>query len=233
MRGRFSLLSGTAAVLMLVLPGMVRADFINSSFETGDFAGWSVGGVNGGCGVATAGTLVGGTDPYCGSMYVTSRTGDYAAYAITAGTLGEYFTISQSLDLPTGYWKLGFYVAADGPSVSGFGLSTGIDVNGAASYPITWIGDHHNYGPFDGYGEISADGGWVQVSTTYASSGGPANIVFFLSGSGTARALFSIDDPFIESTSIPPSIPPSSPEPATLSLLALGGLLVLRRRRNK
>ena len=204
----------------------------NPGFETGSFAGWTVGGQNGGYGVATDGTALPVTSAIDGSpdLYFPSRqnvhSGDFAAYGITAGDsqvgFREYVSFSQSLSLAPGKYELGFYLGTDN-TPGGTGLTEAL-VSGRLGI---YVDGHHV--PFATLPPFNFPGGsgsmnFVLCSAEVSLAAGPHNFGFHLSGSGTGRAGMSMDDAFVAAV----------PEPGTVGLLLLGGavlVFVQRRRR--
>jgi hypothetical protein len=83
----------TALSLLIAYVGQAKAGFINGSFETGDFTGWTVGGTDGGRGVAPTGTLINGTNmgyESFGPTYVAVRTGSFAAYTASGESNNDF-----------------------------------------------------------------------------------------------------------------------------------------------
>jgi hypothetical protein len=219
------------AVLALLLGGVgqAKADFINGSFETGDFTGWTVGGIDGGHGVAQSGTLINGTMgkvnrynyPSFGPTYVAVRTGVYAAYTASGrfySDLGDFLTLSQTLTLAPGTYKVGYYLAVDSPQQPlGYGASgNAIFVNGSDVLPSDFSG--------------TLNSAFLEVSGQFTASGGPTTIELHITGSGDGRAGISIDDAFLNPVIIP------APEPASLTLFAFAivstaGIFGWRRRK--
>jgi hypothetical protein len=205
---------------------------VNSGFETSDFTGWSVGGTNGGSGVAANGTVIPGTAPVFGTAAVLAHSGDYAAFAVTAADAGESLTLSQTLNLSPGGYNLGFWMGNH--SSAGFGVIPtavnnhllGIIVNGT---PLTLT-----FNPpldfFVNFPPITTSAQMEEVASQFVSSGGSTTIEFSISGSGSVRAGISVDDFFVNGPGTA-----SVPEPTTLALLSTGigltGIAIARRRR--
>ena len=204
----------------------------NPGFETGNFAGWTVGGQNGGYGVATDGTALPVTSAIDGSpdLYFPSRqnvhSGDFAAYGITAGDsqegYREYVSFSQKLSLAPGRYELGFYLGTDN-TPGGTGLTAALDSGHLGIY----VDGHHvpfeTLPPFDFHGG-SGPMDFVLCNAEVSLAGGPHNIGFHISGSGTGRVGMSMDDAFVAAV----------PEPGTVGLLLLGGaVLVFVQRRSR
>jgi PEP-CTERM motif len=208
------------AALTLLLGGLgqAKADFINGSFETGDFTGWTVGGTDGGHGVARGGNLINGTFtgyPYepgsFGPTYVAVRTGAYAAYTASGSSyseFGDFLTLYQNLSLEPGTYKVGYYLAVNSPQQPlGYGASgNAIFVNGSNILPSDFSG--------------TLNSAFFEVSGQFTTSGGLTPIELHITGSGDGRAGISIDNAFLN------PVITSAPEPASLTLfgIALAGM---------
>lgn len=212
------------AFAAFVFSGAASAGFINSGFETGDFAGWSVGGTNGGSGVDLDGTSIptGDFQP----AFVNVRSGNYAAFGVTASTNDEFLSLSQTVNVEAGLQSVGFYLGHDDSGSIGINDAIanellGIFVDGTnIAFTDRFSGNNFPNGttPSDMY----------LFASEFTSQGGLVNIEFRISGSGTGRTVLSVDDTFI--TGVPAV---AVPEPTSVALLGLGllGLAVARRKR--
>lgn len=189
---------------------------LDPGFESGGLSFWTVGGKNGGFGVATNGAVlpVTGAPDSPGLFYPSQqnvRSGNFAAYAITAGDSqapwSEYATFSQSVSLQGGSYELGFW------------LSTVDDNGGVGLYSAMGSGRLGIY--VDGT-QIpftiapAADGTltstWVEFASQDFLTSGTHQIEFSVSAGGTARVGISLDDTFMEAV----------PEPSCAALVTLG-----------
>jgi hypothetical protein len=213
-------LSIAAVMLAALVPAHANL-LVNPGFETGNFAGWTVGGTNGGSGVALSGTVIPGTEPPFGTVRVLAHSGDFAAFGVIAGGLLESLTLSQSLNLAPGRYELGYFMGNDSSSEFGVeGDPFGITVNGT---PLTVA-----FNPPLEFGNnfpiTTTAAEMVEVTSNFSSAGGPTTIEFDISGSGTARAGISVDDFFV-----------AVPEPSTWAMLLAGfaglGFVGYRQRR--
>jgi PEP-CTERM motif len=202
-------LSIAAVMLAALVPAHANVNLlVNPGFETGNFAGWTVGGTNGGSGVALSGTVIPGTEPPFGTVRVLAHSGDFAAFGVTAGTSGEFLALSQTLNLAPRRYELGYFMGNDSSNVFGVvGTPFGITVNGV---PLTVA-----FNPPLEFGNnfpiTTTAAEMVEVTSNFSSAGGPTTIEFDISGSGTARAGISVDDFFV-----------AVPEPSTWTMMLLG-----------
>jgi len=196
------------AVCCALLSAGARANFVNSGFETGDATGWTVGGGYGAFGVATDGTLVpeGDFQP----AFVNVRSGSFAAFGATATSLGEFYSLSQTVDLEAGTHTVGFFLGHDDNTLIGIDNAIldqrlAILVDGAVlDFSIRYPGNDFPKG------STSAD--MFEFAADFVSAGGPALIEFRISGSGTGRTVLSADDFYVTGV----------PEPGTVALMLAG-----------
>lgn len=197
------------------------AVLVNPGFETGNFTGWTIGGTSTSFGVATAGTIIPGTDFPFTPAFVAVHSGDFAAFANVdcntdiGCTPRLIFTLSQIVALsPNSTYSAGFYLADD--SSSGMGVLVGdadmqIFVNGVGILQPT------------GVINIPGDGTFQLFSGSFSTGASAIDtITFQINGSGTSRAGVSLDDFFVQ----------AAPEPATLPLISFLAMLFILWRRN-
>lgn len=203
----------------------------NPGFETGTFAGYVVGGNVTASGVATAGTVVGGTGPVFGRSEVVARSGRFGAYALvcqdrtrpgleplTCDDGPEVLTLSQTLAVtPGAQYEMGLWVGARTPG-SGFAVSV---QNRLFQLYVDELG-LLAAGAFS----VAGDRTFQRIAASFNSGArSSVTVTYALTGSGTARALLSADDLFVQVV----------PEPGTLALLCSGltfaGVVARRRRR--
>ena len=195
---RTALVGATALILVWSCAGKVGGvTFVNGGFESGDFSGWTVGGVTNGHGVALDGTSISGVHSIFDPAFVNVRSGSYAAYAVVADERFEYLSLSQEVYLPAGTHVVGFFMGND----SGSGFKTNGAVNGKRL--ATFIdGVHHRFTTRPPYalGRIppgSTANDMYEFSTEFTSAGGPTSFELRISGSGSWRPGISVDDAFL------------------------------------
>ena len=190
----------------------------NSGFEAGTFDGYLIAGNAGQFGVETAGTFIGGTGALFGRSEVAVRSGHFGAYALVCqsrsvpeGCLDgpELLTLTQTVAVrPGAEYEMGLWLGARSPG-SGFSVS---------------VQDGFFQLYVDGLGlltpaafSVPGDGTLQRVSASFSSGTRTSvNVTYALTGSGTARALLSADDLFVQVV----------PEPSIIVLLG-GGLMLV------
>jgi hypothetical protein len=216
-----------AVALMLIATASSHANpLLNPGFEAGNFIGWTVGGTNGGSGVASSGTVIPGTNASFGTVTVLAHSGNYAAFGVVAESLGESLKLSQTVNLTSGNYDVGYFMGND--SSSGFGVRGAI-VDGLLGIVVNGVPLTISFNPTLQSNLFRITGSpneMVEVFSEFSSAGGSTTIEFDISGSGTARAGISVDDFFVN--------PAAVPEPNTLALfgIAVSCLMFLRPRRS-
>jgi len=207
----------------------------NPGFETGDFAGWTIGGNSPSSGVFTDGTAIVGTFPSFGTMFANVRSGTFVGNALVAATASSprFITLEQTLSVaPLTTYEVGYFVGVDAPSVPTFGncigdalgvqLCSNILIDGVPLFttPFTTPNVLAN-------GSTPAD--FVMEATTFTTGSAQTSLTatYRITGSGTGLAAFNFDDFFFRERATP------VPEPGTLTLLSFGlfGVAAATRRR--
>ena len=188
----------------------------NPSFETGDFAGWSIGGLATSYGVDLDDTSIAGS--YYSDSVVNVRSGDYAAWGLVSASSSPPINLilSQTVNVVAGQtYDIGFYLSLGRTSgLDSAGRTLAMRVGGSQVYYFSQTGSTGD--PFVG----TAPSNFEHHFTSWtASSSGSVLVEFDLNGSGTALMGFSYDDFYM------------LPGPSSLALLALAGTVTGRRRR--
>ncbi len=194
--------TAVAMVLLFGIAGVANANLLsNAGFETGDLTGWTIGGSNGGYGVLSDGQPITGVEAIFFPSYQNVRSGDYAAFAVTATRNNEYVSFAQTLSLAAGDHTASFYMGHDQRNVFGIERAItngrlGIWINGSLLTFNSTYGNRFSYG--------SSPSDFTLFDADFTSLGGLTTIEFRISGSGTARAGISIDDFALVGSSLPP-----------------------------
>lgn len=211
---------------VLLIQGGSQATIINPGFETGDFSGWTVGGVNGGRGVALDGTPISASNANFQPNFVNVRSGNFAGFAAIAETNGESLSLSQTVNLLPGLQTAGFFMGLD--QNGGIGIDFAIDAQRLAILVNSVNQTFTTRFPFNNFPTGSTPAGFFEFSSNFTSVGGPTLLEFRISGSGTWRAGISVDDFFVTG-----AIAQAVPEPASIAIWSLASVVgfALRRRR--
>jgi hypothetical protein len=212
----------TICVMFLVLALALTARaggnlLINPGFETGDLSGWSVGGKNGGFGVAANGVQLPVTSALPGSpdfffeSWQNVRSGNFAAYGITAGDpqsfFSEYVSFLQSLTLAAGTYHFGFFLSTDNEN-GGVGFFSAMN-DGRLGIYVDGNQLSFDIAPPDTTPLTST---WLEFDAQAALTAGTHDIEFRISAGGTKRVGVSLDDAWVTAV----------PEPSGEALIILG-----------
>ena len=198
---------------------------VNSGFETGDFAGWMVGGNTVESGVSADSTDIStNTNDFFDPSSQNVRSGEFAAYGIVRGNPIERVFLTQTVSVAANsLYNVGFYVGVDSAfSVFAFSLGAGLNeilVDGTPIVGLAGGGNLLSGSTSTAFRLVSGDFMTGAAQTTLEVS-------YRIQGSGRGRAGFSIDDLFFTAAN-------QIPEPGTLALFGLGlaGLGFARRRK--
>jgi len=213
MRNRFF-----AMALLSIAATVANAQFINGDFGTGDFTGWTVGLTSGG---ANAIQDVISYDIDGPGPLGASNVGRFSAGRATGVTTGNHGVIlTQNMTLTAGLYNVEFDWSAFRSAGLGSNTQGGI---------FELIVDNVVIATGTAGPTSSAAPTFGHVMGSFTSTGGTHNIGVqitrpFTIPTPTAPTLFQAVDNF--------TLTPV-PEPATLSVLGLGALAVIRRRRAK
>jgi hypothetical protein len=219
-----------AAICMLAFASALRGDAApvnlleNPGFETGDFAGWTIGGNSLQVGVSLDGTPLPLAHPVFSGNAANARSGQYAAHGLIRTNVDfvspftEIVTLSQFISVaPNQTASIGFYLGSD--ASERYGATIGDDylqvfVDGIGLFPS----GHSNIAYGDGPDDFTLiDAAFNTGLRTQLE------ITFVISGSGTGRVNASFDDFFVYAV----------PEPGGCAILCTGATAiatVMRRR---
>ncbi|HEX2539536.1 MAG TPA: PEP-CTERM sorting domain-containing protein [Caldimonas sp.] len=196
----------------------------NPGFESGSFSGYSVAGNATRWGVGTVDTVVAGTGPVFGRSDVVVRSGRFGVYALVCQSRSvfegceegpEVLTLTQTVVVtPRADYELGLWLGARSETDFGVSVKDGffqLYVDGIGLLePSAFV--------------VPGDGTFQRIAASFNSSTRTSvTVAYALTGSGTARALLSADDLFVQIV----------PEPSMVALLGAGLALVavMARRR--
>jgi hypothetical protein len=214
---------------LAVLPNIASADVTNGGFESGDFTGWST------IGVTSIETAAYGAGP---------TEGSYQALVISEdGSLVSDSTIETFLGLAAG--TLDGLIAAD--ATAGSAIKQTITVSAGDMLTFDWnfltdemvggsIPDFTFVSIVSGTSEILADvtsSTFVSSDTPFSNETGFTMFPYTFPTSGTFTLGFGVmhaTDNEVDSGLLLDNVT-IIPEPATMALLGLGSLVLLRKRR--
>jgi hypothetical protein len=211
-QGSFLLLVFAA---LAVSPAYSEAGIVNPSFETGDMTGWEDGPIT-----DTFAIAVGGSD---GSYCITTpeNANWMPAWTSTHQTSVEYWhrltNVYQQLAVPANATTMTFDVRVTGADPCSWSLSLTHTISPEL---IESLDINSN----DPQVPVSAPNGFSRYTFDISPFAGMTNVSLCVSASQQATVIPT------EPVEIRFDNLQIAPEPATLSLLALGGLLMLRRR---
>ena len=173
----------------------------NPGFETGDFAGWTVGGNSIQVGVDIDGTVIPNADPPFLPNFVNVRSGTYAGHALIKDGIDpvERIILSQTVSvLPNNNVDVGFWLGNDSASVFGVQIDDDhlqIFIDGLGLLPNASLNVRNGSSPAD-----------FHLFSANFNTGSRTSITvdFAINGSGTSRVGASFDD-FFFITEMPPS----------------------------
>lgn len=201
----------------------------NAGFESGSFAGWTLGGSNLGTGVDVDNTAI--PNGFFGGEKVNVRSGLYAGYGVAGAENGQSIQLTQVLNIAASTtYTLGFYTGVDSNNDAfGFGnsnvINPGIIVNGNA-LSVSGLGQ---LDPGTGTGSNPGDMRHVFGTFTSGAFETTVTVTYIITGSGTGAAGWSFDDFEFSAAATQPV-----PEPETYAMMLAGlGLLGVAARRRK
>jgi hypothetical protein len=215
---------------VLALSGAAQAGVVNGDFETGDLSGW---------------TVAGSAAAYTSSLGVTPPQGIYQGYIETTGNYTDYAPAVLSSLGVSGSTITGF---GAGTPVNGTGISQSITVSAGDVLTFDWnfVTDELTEPTmYNDFGFFTVDGSAYLLasrnSSTYDTVSPPAGFEgqtdwatqsYTFSAAGTYQVgfgVFNVGDAGYDSALLLDSV--EVPEPTSLGLLAVGAMIMLRRRR--
>jgi len=173
-----------------------------------------------------------GSDVTSGNRFGSSVSinGDYAIAGADwhNNSCGAAYVFERD---PSGWTEIGKLTASDGAQDDWFGASVSVDNNFAA---VGAYGDD-DAGACSGsvYVFCRNESGWTQVSKLTGSDTESNDLFgYSVSLSGTSAIVGAYED-YWQFSPGAAYVYDNVPEPATLSLLAIGGLVIIRRRKNR
>ncbi len=224
------LLAGLTVGLMIAgMTGVAGATqlLINSSFETGDLTGWTIGGTSPHHGVNLDGTDLSGftTPDDFDPSYQNVRSGSYAAFASLSTNPLQQIWFEQTINtVANSTYDIGYWMGVD--TNSGVGVwdaDNDILVNGTSIMLSGFGGVYPGSDPLD----------FNNIFGQYATGAGETSVTvsFRISGSGTWQAAFSLDDFYFDGQA--PISGEPIPEPATMLLFGTGIAVLIGAGRKK
>jgi hypothetical protein len=175
--------------------GVIHAQLVNPGFETGDATGWTVSITGPATGVGEDGDSI----PYADNppAYVNVKSGSYAAWAAVGNHRDEFLSLSQSIDFLEGEYSIGFFLGLDQAIGTGIETAIGDDRLGIFVDGQNIGFDVREAGFVNKFPNGSTPADIYEFSAVTNLSAGPHTIEHKISGSGIARAAFSVDDLFV------------------------------------
>jgi hypothetical protein len=214
-------------ILTLAASPSITSAITNGGFETGDFTGWST------IGVASIETVAYGAGPTQGS---------YQALVVSEdGSLVSDSDIEEFLGLPAGTLD-GFLFDDDATAGSAIKRTITVNEGDVLSFDFNFLTDETEEGDFafvslsTGFVDVLAEVGFTAFftsSTPFSEEGGFAMYSGSFSNAGTYTLGFGVmhvGDNEVASGLLLDNVV-ITPEPATVCLLGLGALSLIRRKR--